>query len=155
MSTYAEMDRVRRQTEPEELSRIDEQIARNVRFYATQPDSQIAARIRELDEEWSMERYLDTNAAGLAFTGTFLGLAVNKKWFGLTAVVSGFLLLHAVTGWCPPVPALRKMGVRTRSEIDREKFALKALRGDFKGVPLPDRNGNEMTSDALLKASTT
>jgi hypothetical protein len=26
------------------------------------------------------------------------------------------------------------MGVRTRQEIDREKYALKALRGDFKEV---------------------
>jgi hypothetical protein len=26
------------------------------------------------------------------------------------------------------------MGVRTRSEIDREKFALKVLRGDFQDV---------------------
>jgi hypothetical protein len=26
------------------------------------------------------------------------------------------------------------MGVRTRAEIDREKYALKFLRGDFEGV---------------------
>jgi hypothetical protein len=42
--------------------------------------------------------------------------------------------MHAVQGWCPPVPVLRKMGIRTRSEIDREKFALKVLRGDFQDV---------------------
>jgi len=29
------------------------------------------------------------------------------------------------------------MGIRTRSEIDREKFALKALRGDFKDLGAP------------------
>lgn len=31
----------------------------------------------------------------------------------------------------PPVPVLRRCGVRTRREIDEEKYALKALRGDF------------------------
>jgi hypothetical protein len=29
------------------------------------------------------------------------------------------------------VPILRRKGVRTRREIDEEKYALKALRGDF------------------------
>ena len=29
---------------------------------------------------------------------------------------------------------LRRLGVRTREEIDRERYALKALAGDFEGV---------------------
>lgn len=154
MSNPREADRVRRETAPRELNAIDEQIARNIRFYATQPDSAITARIAELDEEWSVERYLDTNAGGLALTGAFLGLTVNKKWLGLTAVVSGFLFMHALTGWCPPLPILRRMGIRTRAEIDREKFALKALRGDFKDIKLPDRNTTEASSGKVLRATT-
>jgi hypothetical protein len=46
-------------------------------------------------------------------------------------VVLTFLFQHAVQGWCPPLPVLRRLGVRTRKEIDRERYALKALRGDF------------------------
>jgi hypothetical protein len=46
-------------------------------------------------------------------------------------VVSGFLLRHAIEGWCPPVPLLRRWGVRTRLEIEQERYALKLLRGDF------------------------
>jgi hypothetical protein len=34
-------------------------------------------------------------------------------------------------GWCPPVPLFRPFGVRTRQEIDAERFALKPLRGDL------------------------
>ena len=34
-------------------------------------------------------------------------------------------------GWYPLLPLFRRMGIRTRQEIDREKFALKTLRGDF------------------------
>jgi len=45
------------------------------------------------------------------------------------------LLMHATQGWCPPVPVLRRFGVRTRHEIDAEKYALKILRGDFDGIP--------------------
>ncbi len=33
-----------------------------------------------------------------------------------------------------PVPVLRRLGFRTTYEIDRERYALKALRGDFDGV---------------------
>ena len=44
------------------------------------------------------------------------------------------MLLHATHGWYPLLPLLRRLVVRTRDEIDRERFALKALRGDFEGV---------------------
>jgi hypothetical protein len=45
-----------------------------------------------------------------------------------------FLLQHALQGWCPPVPFFRSRGVRTAREIDQERYALKALRGDFAKV---------------------
>lgn len=130
-------DRVRRHTRPEVLQRIDQEIERSITFYSTQPESAITARIHELDREWDMERFLETNAATLALAGGLLGLAGKRKWLLLTCGVTGFLFQHALTGWCPPVPVFRQLGVRTRSEIDREKFALKALRGDFRNVPEP------------------
>ena len=43
-------------------------------------------------------------------------------------------LRSVLQGWCPPVPVLRRLGVRTQGEIDEEKAALKALRGDFRHV---------------------
>lgn len=133
-------ERVRQQTSPQLLVRIDEQIERNIRFYATQSESVLTQRIQQLDQEWSIERWLDTNASILALSGAVLGLTLRrKKWLLLSAVVSGFLLQHAISGWCPPVPILRRLGVRTRGEIDREKFALKALRGDFNSIELPER----------------
>lgn len=129
-----EADRVRRNTGTKTLNKIDEQIERSVRFHARQDVRTINRRIQELDHEWSMERWLETNASALAFTGTLLGFTVNRKWLIVPLVVTGFLFEHAVQGWCPPVPVLRRLGVRTRGEIDREKYALKAIRGDFKDV---------------------
>jgi hypothetical protein len=134
-----EPDRVRRQTSPESLEKLERQLERNVRFHGARSEAEITNRIAELENEWSVERYLDTNASILALTGALLGLTASRKWLLLSAAVGGFLLQHAVSGWCPPIPLLRRLGIRTRSELDREKFALKALRGDFKSIDLPER----------------
>jgi hypothetical protein len=37
------------------------------------------------------------------------------------------LFQHGVQDWFSPLPILRRLGVRTRGEIDREKYALKSL----------------------------
>ncbi len=52
----------------------------------------------------------------------------------LNQQVSSFLLIHALQGWCPPLPVLRRLGFGTASEIDYERYALKALRGDFSNL---------------------
>src|SRR5207248_4852197 len=86
------------------------------------------------DREWDIERCVETLAPSLTLAGLFLGVTVSKKWFLLPALIQGFFLQHALQGWCPPIPVLRRLGVRTQAEIDQERYALKALRGDFRGV---------------------
>ena len=127
-------DRVRANTASQINERIDSEIEERVQFFSTQPPDAISRRIEELNSEWSMERLLETNASTLALAGVVLAATVNKKWLWLSGGVLGFLLLHGVQGWCPPVPALRRMGVRTRGEIERERYALKMLRGDLDNV---------------------
>ena len=112
--------------------RIAEQTEERIRHYAARPQ-QIDRRLKELDEEWDMERTLETNAAGVALLGTVLG-AINKRFLLLPGLVAGFLLQHALQGWCPPVPILRRMGFRTSYEIEEERQALKAVRGDYSSV---------------------
>jgi hypothetical protein len=126
-----ETERVRRNTQPEVNARIDERITRNLRLYAGQSSDLIDARLDELENEWDIERVLETNASTLALTGVVLSVLDDRKWLFLSAGVLGFLFMHGTSGWCPPLPALRRAGVRTRSEIEREKFGLKHLRGDF------------------------
>jgi hypothetical protein len=125
---------VRRQTRMSVQEAIDEKTRRNIRGYAAQTRVVLDERIAGLDRERDMEQVLEMNASILAFTGALLGTTIDKRFFVLPAVVLGFLTQHALTGWCPPVPIFRRIGVRTRSEIDQEKFALKALRGDFREV---------------------
>jgi hypothetical protein len=51
--------------------------------------------------------------------------------------------LHGIQGWYPMIPLFRRMGFRSRKEIDREKFAMKALRGDFKDINANGANGDQ------------
>jgi hypothetical protein len=95
----------------------------------------IEARLRELDEEWDIERAIEANAATLALSGTVLAMLYDRRWAYLPLIVTGFLLQHATQGWCPPVPILRRLGFRTQGEIERERYALKAVRGDFGAIP--------------------
>jgi hypothetical protein len=124
-------DRVRAQTDPEINRRLDRQLEQRLRFYAVQEKQTITERLTELDREWDMERTLQANAASFSLVGLVLGLTSSRKWLVVPAIVSGFLLRHALQGWCPPVPVLRRLGVRTRMEIEQERYALKILRGDF------------------------
>ena len=110
----------------------------------------IEARLSELDAEWDTERTLETLAASFVLTGTALGATVDRRWLALPAVVSAFLLQHGVQGWCPPLPVIRALGVRTPAEIAAERAALKAARGDFK---LPDKATIAQTAGHLLAAA--
>ena len=118
---------------------LNEQIRRrtddDVRRIAAEGRGAIDRRLDELDYEWDIERTLEANAATAVLIGTLLGATVDRRLFVLPAIVGGFLLQHAVQGWCPPVPLFRRLGVRTASEIDHERYALKALRGDFDNLP--------------------
>lgn len=111
--------------------RIRRETDRRVAALARSGPQAMDARLTELDREWDVERWLETGALSLMLLGTLLGVSVDRKWFLLPAAVGAFLLQHALQGWCPPLPVLRRAGVRTADEINQERFALKALRGDF------------------------
>jgi hypothetical protein len=142
-------DRVRAHTSPEILTRLDRQLADRLRQLADQGPAAQSRRLAELDRESDIERYLAANASVLALTGVLLGARVSRRWLVLPVVVLSFLLLHAVQGWCPPVSVFRRMGVRTRTEIDAERIAVKTLRGD-----LPPQTTADPTerADQVLRA---
>ncbi len=125
--------RVEINTEDSINRRIRRGIEVNIHYYALHPE-EIDRRLGELDREWDMERVLEANAATLALGGTLLGVIRHRGFLLLPLVVTAFLLQHALQGWCPPVPFFRKRGVRTATEIESERTALKALRGDFAAV---------------------
>lgn len=140
--------RVPSQTEECVNQHIEQRTVENVRRYMQADRSEITARLEELDQEWDIERTLEANASAVALVGLTLGATVNKKWFLFPVAVAGFLLQHAVQGWCPPLPVFRRLGFRTSSEIDRERYALKYLRGDFQDL----RPFEDVTADQLVSA---
>jgi hypothetical protein len=144
----ATSERVERNTAESINRRIARDAEERVRYYADHR-TEIGRRLAELDAEWDIERTLETNAAALALTGVLLGGFVDKRFLALPVLVTGFLLQHALQGWCPPVPFFRKRGIRTSREIDRERYALKALRGDFKDV---ERSTEPAHAAAALRA---
>ena len=131
--------------------RIQAETEARVQHLERHPE-RIAERLRALDAEWDMERTLETNASALALSGVLLGAFVDRRFLLLPALVTGFLLQHALQGWCPPVPFFRARGVRTAAEIERERAALKALRGDFRG--LDDAAPGAPRARAALEAAT-
>lgn len=130
MALPSNKDRVTQNTAEEKNRRIRRDMEMRIWYYAQNPQK-INERLLELDQEWDIERTLETNAASLSLFGTVMGIAASRKFLLLPAVVTGFLLQHALQGWCPPVPLFRRLGVRTQAEIEAERYALKALRGDF------------------------
>lgn len=143
--------RVRDATAEPVNRRIGRRIEDNVATFARSPEL-IDKRLDALDREWDVERTLMANAATLALTGTVLGLARDSRFFAMPLVVTGFLLQHAVQGWCPPLTVLRRMGVRTTDEINRERMALKVLRGDFGALVAPGTLDPRARARAALRA---
>jgi len=110
---------------------IEQNTIDNIYKYRNSNSNELAMRIEELDREWDTERVLEANAAAIIFVSTILGFTISSYWFVLVSVVSFFLFQHAVQGWCPPLPIIRRLGVRTPEEINSEKMAIKFLQGDF------------------------
>ena len=129
-----EADRVRAHSPGWVNQRVDEEGHDCLERMSDGDRQAISRHIDVLEREWDVERYLQSNAAIVSLAGVLLGAAVHRRFLVLPAAVFGFFFQHAVQGWCPPLPLFRRLGVRTRREINREKYALKALRGDFDEV---------------------
>jgi len=120
---------------PEEINRqIRRDLKARVLYFAQRPE-EIDRRLDELDREWDIERLLEANAGIFSLMGLTFGV-IRSRWYILSAAAAAFLVQHAVQGWCPPASLLRRIGIRTTREINHERYALKALRGDFDSVRL-------------------
>jgi hypothetical protein len=141
------------QNTPEAVNRrIGRSTDRVTRYYASHPE-RIAGRLAELDREWDIERALQLDAASLTLGGMALGVLADRRFLVVPALVGGFLLQHALQGWCPPLPLLRRLGFRTAAEIAEERYALKAVRGDFERVGMTEASDTEGRAAEALAAA--
>jgi hypothetical protein len=111
-------------------SRIRRATERSIERIRAAGPRAIEQRLEELDREWDIERAIEANAATIALAGVILGAFATPWFLLLPAAVCVFLLQHALQGWCPPVPVLRRLGFRTQREIFAERLALKGATQD-------------------------
>jgi hypothetical protein len=141
--------RVPRHT-PEDLNeRIREKTRMNLIRWGTTKEN-IEKRMKALNREWDMERVLEANASSLVVIGTLLGAFLNPWFYLIPLLVGGFLLQHAVQGWCPPIRLFRRLGFRTHAEIASEYYALRILRGDFESAARVLQNDPDARAEAAL-----
>jgi hypothetical protein len=113
--------------------RVDADADHRLREAAALSTDGLSQRITQLDQEWDLDRNLEMQASLIGLAGLVLSVAVDKRLW-VPAAVSAMLVLHATDNWSPLRPLFRRGGVRTRGEIDRERYGLKALRGDFAAI---------------------
>lgn len=136
MKTSAQnQDRVKEATPSSINEKIERETWQRVASYENKSVEAVSARIEELNKEWDIERYLGVNMSILAMTGlATAAFSKNKNWNILSAIVLAFFFQHSVQGWCPPLPILRHLKIRTSKEIEQERYALKIMRGDFDDI---------------------
>ena len=120
-------------TDPKLNEEIRKQSLNALNIYKNCKEPELTQRIAQLNQEWDTERVLEVHASLLVLLSSYLGIKSSRIWFVLTGVVAIFMLQHALQGWSPALPFIRKYGVRTADEIYAEKTAIKIIRGDFNG----------------------
>lgn len=140
-------DRVRANTWPPINDRLDAEARTRLRD-ASAATHEVSERLSYLDSEWDFDRILEAEAATMGLLGLVLGATVDRRLRVLPGVVAAMLVVHATHGWYPLLPLFRRMGVRTRDEIDRERYGLKALRGDFAAIPPAGAAASARASEA-------
>lgn len=125
-------DKIRHNSSSAANARVDRKMEQSLEPYVSGRAANIDQRLKKLDKEWDIDRALEVNMPVIALSGIALGAMVHKRWLILPTVVLGFFLQHAIQGWCPPLPIFRRLGFRSRKEIERERYALKTIRGDLR-----------------------
>ncbi len=126
--------RVEMHTSKKINQRIMRKTEENLKKQQYANSNNLTNRIKQLDNEWDTERVLEANAATIIFVCSLIGFLTSSYKFIITGIISFFLFVHAIQGWCPPLPLIRRLGIRTQEEIESEKMAIKFLRGDFNNI---------------------
>lgn len=127
-------DRARRHTARSVLRRIDGDTLDHLLEVETRPEA-ASRRLEALDREWDIDRTIEAEAAAMGLVGLVLGAFVRPAFLAVPATVGAAVFLFGTRGIYPLLPIFRRLGIRTAREIERERYAVKALRGDFNALP--------------------
>lgn len=128
-------DPIRELSPPAVNKAIDEATLAILECYKGATPEEIEGQLKALDEMWELECYVELATAVTTLSGLLLHFATGKRrWLGLAAIGGVASLLHSLPIPDPVTPLLRGFGIWTRQEIERERHALKLLRGDYERV---------------------
>lgn len=124
------IDRVAINTSQERRQLLDRQLKARITAYQGADRQRIDQRLAELDNEWDIERLIEVEAPLMIGLGATLGLLYNPKWLGLSAAAAAMVILHNLQGWYPLLPLFHRLGIRSQTDIEQERSALRVLRQD-------------------------
>ncbi|MBV8142100.1 MAG: hypothetical protein JOZ60_08655 [Verrucomicrobia bacterium] len=112
---------------------VNRDTARSIQYYSRRPIQYVTRRIDELEQEIPLEAFVYRGGAALTVVSlALLLLGVRHKAVGIVAAcIAALQLQYSYQGRSPLIDILRRHGYRSRKEIEVEKYALQALRGDF------------------------
>jgi hypothetical protein len=122
-------DLIRNHTSDKVNRDLDELTATQLAEVGMDPHA-IRQRLWALDREWHLDRALMAVFSVLGGFTAHRSLQAVKRgqwwsgWRMLFWTQMGFLMHHAIRGWCPPVSVLRRIGFRSEKEIAAERTAL-------------------------------
>src|SRR5438309_3713228 len=121
-----------RENSPSSINRmIDRETLDTLERYQGASSEEIARRLKELDTSWDLECFVELGGAVVTLAGLALAAGFRRKWLLVPAIAQSLMLAHSLPIWDPLTPLLRLLGARSRQELEREKHALKMLRGDY------------------------
>lgn len=148
VAAQRQRDRVRHHTDPAVARLIEDRLRARLEQYEAVDPRTVQDRLDALEREWDTDRTLELDAAAWGIVGVALGALHRRAWLIVPMFTAAAVLAHALTGRHPMMPALRRLGVRTSREIARERYALKALRGDFAQLDAPATDRNAAAREA-------
>ena len=89
----------------------------------------IAARIDvalegRLDREWDIDRAILVPFAFMGVAALLLARRGKRLYRVPLGAQVAAMIAYATVGWCPPAAILRRLGFRTRQEIEAERLGM-------------------------------
>jgi hypothetical protein len=106
----------------------------SIRFYGSLGPQAVSDRLQALEDEPDLETVATLAMAGTGILALVFGLLGSRLWRLLAWIALPLIFAHARGRLSAPGEFLKMLGLRSRKEIQEEKYALKALRGDFRDV---------------------
>ena len=114
------------------------------RFRDASPE-RIQERLHELGCEYDLNSAATTVFSALGLAGVAMA-SRDRRWLSVPAIANGLLLLHNLPIPSPITPLFRLFGFRSQTEIERELYALKMMRGDYRRAEHDPTAKGAMTS---------